>query len=576
MNNKNNIIYLFLIVIVSCLIILIGCSYEDLGLISSDTIETESAISGDSNEIQLSEEELFLEMKARQDKNPLSNINIRKAIFHAVDRERIINELFGGYSSVPESLFAKDSVCWYPAWSEYDYDLDIAGQYLGKAGYGPDNPLYLTISAVDNSDSKKIIEEIIREDLEKIGINLWIFNKTPKEFYQDYVYTGTYDLGLWSMYIFGKNELYYNFSSNKIPSMETEENKNCENFYWYANKNIDSLLEQLQNLEDIERVKEKTAEVQNILAGDAVILPLFSRLFVFAYSDKIKELNINTIGDRAFYNIENWKLSPDIDVPEGEKSGIIIGYESDHIDIFNGFALYSINDLLFRGLWKKNGDGSYEPELLESFIGFGNELTEIPSNEITVMLKEDIYWDDGSPVISGDIKYTYEYFIDFMEGKEYFSELDKDYRKIKEIEIIDERNFKIIFDEIVPDWQKLFSMVFKKDHFELRNLDNFSYTWIISNGPYKIIEYDPDGRMVMEVNEYYHNDLPEIERLVIRFDPDKNNLIAMLREGEIDCMSIPVDPELMKTLEENNDINLFIKSGNLIEHLALSLKPKEE
>ena len=80
-----------------------------------------------------------------------------------------------------------------------------------------------------------------KEDLEKIGINLWIFNRTPKEFYQDYVYTGTYDLCIWSMYIFSIDELNSSFSSNKIPSMETEENKNCENFYWYANKNIDNL-----------------------------------------------------------------------------------------------------------------------------------------------------------------------------------------------------------------------------------------------------------------------------------------------------------------------------------------------
>ncbi|MCD4669652.1 MAG: hypothetical protein K8S14_04340 [Actinomycetia bacterium] len=515
-------------------------------------------------------------MKARQDKNPLSDINIRKAIFHAVDRERIINELFWEYNSVPESLFAKHSPCWHPAWSEYDYNLDKASEYLRKAGYGPDEPLYLAISAVDNSGSKKIIEEIIKEDLEKIGIDLWIFNKTPKEFYQDYVNTGTYDLGLWSMYIFNKNELYCNFSSNKIPSMKTEENKNCENFYWYANKNIDSMVQKLQNLEDIERIKEKTDKIQDILARDAVILPLYSRLFVFAYSNRIKELNIDIVEDRILHDIENWKLSSDIDVSEGEKSEIIIGYESDHIDIFNGFAPYFINDLLFRGLWKKNDDGSYEPELLESFSGFGNELVEVPSGDIVVGLREDLYWDDGSPLTSEDIKYTFEYLMNFMEEKEYFSKLDGDYKKIKEIEIIDEANFKIIFDETVPDWHKLFSMVFKKDQFKLKNLDNFPYTQIIANGPYKIIGYDPDGRLVMEINEYYHNTLPEIGRLIIRFDPDKNNLIAMLKEGEIDCMSIPVDPELMKTLEEDNNVNLFIKPGNIIEHLALSLKPKEE
>ena len=71
------------------------------------------------------------------------------------------------------------------------------------------------------------------------------------------------------------------------------------------------------------------------------------------------------------------------------------------------------------------------------------------------------------------------------------------------------------------------------------------------------------------------NSFTEIERLIIRFDQDINNLIAMLKEGEIDALSIPVDSELMAELEQNNNIKLMIKPGNLMEHLALSLKPSE-
>ena len=61
----------------------------------------------------------------------------------------------------------------------------------------------------------------------------------------------------------------------------------------------------------------------------------------------------------------------------------------------------------------------------------------------------------------------------------------------------------------------------------------------------------------------------------INTNQDINNLIAMLKEGEIDALSVPVDPELMAELEQNNNIKLMIKPGNLMEHLALSLKPSE-
>ena len=89
------------------------------------------------------------------------------------------------------------------------------------------------------------------------------------------------------------------------------------------------------------------------------------------------------------------------------------------------------------------------------------------------------------------------------------------------------------------------------------------------------MEYDKDGYLTLEINENYYGETPEIERLIIRFDPDINNLITMLKEEEIDALTIPVDPGLMAELEQSNNIKLMIKSGNLMEHLALSLKPSE-
>jgi ABC-type transport system substrate-binding protein len=575
MSNKAKYIYIFLSAIVTGFLLLCGCVYENLVPVSSESIGEERADTELEKVINLSEEEIFLEMKARQDKNPLSDINIRKAILYAIDRKRIINELFGEYSSVPESLFTKDSILWHPAWAEYDFDPDEAKKYLGKAGYGVDNPLYLTISAVNNSDCKEALEGIIKENLSEIGINLWVSNRAPKEFYQGYVYTGNYDLGLWSAYIAGKDELCCTFSSNKIPSMETEENKNCQNFYWYSNKNVDSQLQQLQELADIDEINKKTSEIQDMLASDAALLPLYSRLFVFAFNDNINKVKIDIIGDSVFYDVEDWELASEKVSSEDEKKEITIGYEASHIDIFNGFDQNFISRLLFKGLWKVNDDGLYEPELLGSFNSPEDKLLGVFSNEIVVKLKDNIYWDDGSPVTSEDVAYTIEFFKDYMEKQEYFSELDEDYKKIKEIKIIDQKNFSIIFESTVKDWEKLFLQLFKKDSFGYGNPDDLIYYKIITNGPYRIIKYDPDGTMVLEINEHYYGGLPEIERFVIRFDSDKHNLIAMLEEGEIDGTSIPADLDLMKQLEEDYDINLLIKPGNLMEHLALCMKPKE-
>ncbi|MFC2145377.1 ABC transporter substrate-binding protein [Actinomycetota bacterium] len=553
---------------------MLGCSVEDLGLLPSNGLnEEEEALNN--FETNLSEEELFLEMKARQDKNRLSDLDIRKAIFHAVDRDRIVDELFGGFGQVANSLFSESSPYWGQSWSEYDYDLEKAKEYLSRAGYGVENPLYLTISSVDNSETKQIIENIIKDDLEKIGINLWIFNSPPKELYQDRIYSGDYELGLWSMFVFNENNLNTSFASNKIPPMETEENTNCENFYWYNSIEIDNLLKQAYNLSDPGMLKDKLIEIQDILARDAVILPLYSRLFVLAYRNDLRQVGIEVLGEKPFLNIDEWKLPDEAAVLEGEKTEITIGYESDLIDIFNGFEKYFINDLIFKGLWKKNPDDSYTAMLLEDFNQDEAEYTGITGLTLNVELKDDIYWQDGDPITSYDIKYTLDYFKTFMEESEYFSRLDEDYKKIEEITILNEKDFTISFNEKMDDWQKLFDQVYKESSFDHYDPYNFPYEKIISNGPYQIEEYDKDGRIILEINENYYGEIPEIERLIIQFDPDINNLIAMLKENEIDALSIPVDLELIKELDREENIQLVIKPGNLMEHLALSLKPSE-
>jgi len=50
----------------------------------------------------------------------------------------------------------------------------------------------------------------------------------------------------------------------------------------------------------------------------------------------------------------------------------------------------------------------------------------------------------------------------------------------------------------------------------------------------------------------------------------------MLKDGEIDLLSIPTDLDLMRDLKENEDLNLWVEPGNMLEHLAICLKQKEE
>lgn len=562
--SRTNIKVSVLCIIAILSFLLVSCEYEELDLFGS--LDDQEEIESEENVVEedyIGSEEFFLELKEKQEnKNYLSDINIRKAIFYAIDREEIVQELFGEYNHVLNSLFVESSYYYSPSWSEYEYDISKAKDFLKNAGYGINNPLYITIGSRNNNSKYQMIEEMIKEDLDKIGIKIWTFNKPPEEWYPDYVVKGNYELGLWSIENYYGNDLYSMFNSNKLPSYETEENKNCLNFYWYSNSSIDMILDRLIEEKDEDKKKELLKQFQDVLADDAIILPLYSRLFSIAYNkQKIKQINVDIIDNKVFYNIENWKLAED-------ENEIIIGCEGKDCEPFDLFGSNFIKSLLMADLWKIDEKGEYVPVLVEesstgSFDGVGAS--------VRVLLKDNIFWENGDAITSEDIEYTYDTIL----KDEGITSIDEDYARIEDIEVISEKEFNIVFNEYFKGWEKLFSIVLPAGSLEDVDIYNFNIEDVMASGCYKISEYSCGEYLLMEKNEFYYGEPPAVEKIMFLYDTDINNLIGMLREGEIDLLNVPFDLELITNLEENEDIGLLIKPGDLMEHLAISLKPVE-
>ncbi|MBA7482414.1 hypothetical protein ES707_17900 [subsurface metagenome] len=556
-------------------IFMYSCEYNDLGLFT--TLDDEEETGNGKNavkDLDVNSKEFFLELKGKQkNKNLLDDVNVRKAIFYAIDREKIVNELLGEYGEVLDSLFAKDSYYYHLVWSEYNYDLGKAKEFLSNAGYGVDNPLYITIGSGDTI-SRQTIKKMIKEDLDKIGIEIWILNKPSEEWYQDCVMKGNYELGILSIYNFDGSILNYHFSSDKMPIYKTDENKNCWNFYWYESLDADEILRRAANESDTGKKKELFQDFQDILARDAVILPLYSRLFSIAYNNKkIESIEINIKNNRIFFNIENWVLSGKEQENKDEINEVVIGDKWENFKLPNLFDTNYISNLVLKGLWEINEKGDYEPVLVEEdYVSFNDIIASIPSLEKKVTLKNKIFWQDGTLITSEDVKYTYDVIL----RNDSIKNIDEDYSRIERIEIINEEEFNIVFNENVKDWKKLFGIIFQEGSLEDMDICNFSVEDIIANGPYKIAEYVNGEYLLLEKNDFYFGEAPEIDHIRILFDTDFNNLVGMLNDEEIDLLNIKYfDLELMRKLDENEDLNLWVKPGNILEHLAICLKPVE-
>jgi len=574
----NKIVLTILLILIFISIFMYSCEYNDLGLFTTVNEEDEAGSGKNTiEELDINSKEFFLESKEKQkNKNPLNDINIRKAIFYAIDRERIVNELYGEYNKVLNSLFAIDSYYYNPSWSEYDYDLNKAKEFLSKAGFGVDNPLYITIGTTSDKseEQKQIIEDMIKEDLDKIGIKLGIFNKPSEEWYPNYVLSGNYELGVLSIKNFDGSSLNSNFSSDKLTSLATEENKNCLNFYWYKNSDADEILKKIINESDAEKRKELFQNLQDILAQDAVILPLYNKLFAIAYNNKkIKNVDFSIKNNKIFFDIENWILSSKKKESEDKINEIIIGYKGEYCKLANLFNMDYIKSLVLKGLWEINEKGEYESVLVEEeYVSSDYITTSMSTLKRKITLKDNIFWEDGTPITSGDVKYTYDAILE----NDIIMNIDEDYSRIEGIEIINEKEFNIVFKENVKDWKKLFGVVLEAGLLEGKDINNFSVENIVANGPYKIEECVDGEYLLLKKNEFYFGELSKIDSIRILFDTDINNLIGMFIDGEVDLLEIPADLDLMKNLEEDEDFDLLVKPNNVLEHLAICLKPVEE
>lgn len=116
--------------------------------------------------------------------NPILNdLNVRRALNYATDRQSISDNIFYGFEPPAETLFAKNVPYANIDVMEYKYNADTAGQLLEQAGWtmGADgvrekNGQKLSLNLLYNVDSvmEKTISEYLQAEYAKFGVKLML------------------------------------------------------------------------------------------------------------------------------------------------------------------------------------------------------------------------------------------------------------------------------------------------------------------------------------------------------------------------------------------------------------------
>lgn len=207
------------------------------------------------------------------------------------------------------------------------------------------------------------------------------------------------------------------------------------------------------------------------------------------------------------------------DESQEKKSEVTIGFssEGDSFDPCTGFGY--TGSPLYSNLVKVNGDEQLENDLATDYTVSDDALTW------TFQIRDDVKFTNGDALKASDVAFTFNTakekatYMDLtmMESCTAKDDTTVEFKLTKPcVTFI----YTVAQIGIVPE--KAYSDKF-----------GMSADQIIGSGPYKMVQWDKGQQFILEANEDYYGDKPEIERAVFLIQEEDARFVAA-KAGEVD------------------------------------------
>lgn len=217
------------------------------------------------------------------EKNPLSDVRVRKAIYRSINISQIINNVLNGSNfAEPASQFVTPLIFGYnPNIERLPYDLEKAKELMKEAGY--QEGFELELNCHEGSDNLKLICKLIKSQLsEIIDVKL---NFLPVEEYYMKLFSRNcsfYSIG-WLAATGDGGEIF----DYMLRTVDQEAGVGTYNLGYYSNPDLDSIGENVSHILDpVERL-ELMQEGFRIAMEDVAWIPLYTPKCVYAITNYI-------------------------------------------------------------------------------------------------------------------------------------------------------------------------------------------------------------------------------------------------------------------------------------------------
>ena len=254
---------------------------------------------------------------------------------------------------------------------------------------------------------------------------------------------------------------------------------------------------------------------------------------------------------------------------------LIVGYdrEPDTLNRFSTHILEDIQTCVIEGLTITDDKMNIIPLLAAEVPTLENKsvvLRQDGGMDVTWKLRPGVAWHDGTPVTSGDVKFT----VDAINDPSYNPESTDGFDRIAAVDTPDTLTAVIHYKEVYAPYALQFMRgLFPKHVLQGRDIDRASdYNRApLGTGPYRVAEWKSGEYILLErVPNYWRGtEYPHIRQILFRFIPNTNTRINQLKSGEVHLVAMfPWDKH--REVAAIPGVTVHRTAGNAYEHVTLN------
>ncbi|PTE23382.1 ABC transporter substrate-binding protein [Cereibacter changlensis JA139] len=280
--------------------------------ITPDNYEEAQTLEG--KEVQVVGTATFESLTFNMERPQFQDLKVRQALYHALDKQAIIDALYYGVPQPTETYMPKESFYYNADLPKHEYDPEKAKALLDEAGWAPGADgirekdgvrLAFTNSTTSGNHLREQAQQFFQQSFKDIGVEMTISNLPPAVMWGDYWMLSQFD-----SVVVGLNTLTGpdpDTSDYFMSTSSAAKGGAGQNTWVYQNPEVDALLKQGGELVSPEERRPIYLKIQEIMRADLPFLPIFQYATIRGWKEGVTgyEANINNRIDT--WNVRSWR-----------------------------------------------------------------------------------------------------------------------------------------------------------------------------------------------------------------------------------------------------------------------------